>query len=1229
MLAVAICFSAVNVPVYARESTVTKVLTKADTTSEVVTEEATVSGNDAELTTEEATTDGNEGSTWDQVTTENVFEGEHYKVTFTLTSNWDTGYNANVKLENTGDSIIQNWYLGFDYNNSVTNIWNAEVASNEGIEYLIKNVGWNQDITAGNCIEFGISGDHAFKGFPENYELVGTSTEIEEDDYAIQYSVDSDWGSGFIGNIQITNNTDKTLEDWVLEFDFERKIANIWNSVIEFQEENHYVIRNVEYNSNIAPGECVSIGIEGCDGESGDVPSNYKLLLFNSVDDSYEPDNTDGTNDTNDAEIRLTVNTVEFFYNESVDWYVVEDMVDSLSGTLVGVSEVNCIDYEITDLKGTIIKKGVIDVAENWSLADIGFTMGYNELKITVHKKGEEKEVITIIFMNYSIENLYNTSLDLTDTDGDGLCNYYETLFGTDTNIVDTDGDLLSDYEEVIFTGTDPTLKDTNSNGIIDSEEDSDKDGLSNLRELEFKTKCYLADTDGDGIYDGDEVEDYFTNPLICDTDEDSLSDFQEIELKCDPTLRDTDNDGINDGDEIIYQKYKQEINNVDKKELLSVEIDIECSGYLEERAVILDTYNLDMRSSEVVGLIGVPVNISVDTDFETANITFTYDENSLGDTSEENLAMMWYNEEEDQYVVLDSRVDVENNTVTYTTTHFSTYLLVDKLKWIETWNEEIVYEMFEKEGINYDIIICMDPGVSEDIFEKERKIAKQIIEQMNDNDRLFICEATDNVFGHGYGAHNTSKINALRYVDSMRIWKGFSEYNDGDFLAIKSIDEKLVDRTSENKKVVFLINAGSNVRQFNDDWVKEATDIVKRVEYPIYSISVNEQVNLELKELLEKYGNKSWNVYEAALNIDGVVRNKIDSDLDGDGLLDVYEIKGMRFSNGQIVYTDYKMVDTDGDGINDYNAMGGAPVTETMIIDGDTYTYTVNHTNVYNKLPGEFIYVDGTINADGKQYYGEMSYVPYSDDFLKNKYQIERTSKFKNEIRMVNGDAGIYKSFSDKLATISKPELLEYAAIGTYTALVVSLLDTQAGYCLSLYNHGAGGSKEGLVPGSTREYIYATPKLGSNIFGINSANDWFMSNMNRVKICVESILNEYNTEAYFSLSPTTTWRGCAYNDCTMTDWRQNIDSLINIGAFGIYNNADAGVTVHCTYEPSEEKYTIEYIYYIIDMYDFTIYEQLNEMNALGLARSYELYGVSAGKSSWSKNDKHNRYWMY
>ena len=189
-------------------------------------------------------------------------------------------------MENTGENTIQNWYLGFDYNNSITNIWNAEIFLNEDIKYVIKNVGWNQDIAAGNSVEFGISGDHAFRGFPENYELIGTDTEVTENDYAIQYIVDGDWGTGFYGSISVTNNTDITLEDWVLEFDFDREITEIWNGVIEEHEGNHYVVRNAKYNSAIAPGENVSIGIKGCEGEVGNEPCRYALYSYRISDEN-------------------------------------------------------------------------------------------------------------------------------------------------------------------------------------------------------------------------------------------------------------------------------------------------------------------------------------------------------------------------------------------------------------------------------------------------------------------------------------------------------------------------------------------------------------------------------------------------------------------------------------------------------------------------------------------------------------------------------------------------------------------------------------------------------------------------------------------------------------------------------------------------------------------------------------------------------------------------------
>ncbi|MDK6808523.1 hypothetical protein QP365_13340, partial [Corynebacterium aurimucosum] len=76
------------------------------------------------------------------------------------------------------------------------------------------------------------------------------------------------------------------------------------------------------------------------------------------------------------------------------------------------------------------------------------------------------------------------------------------------------------------------------------------------------------ADTDGDGVNDGSEVnnKDKDGNPAPTDpndpnskpgdddqkdTDGDGLTDKEEEELGTDPSKADTDGDGINDGDEV------------------------------------------------------------------------------------------------------------------------------------------------------------------------------------------------------------------------------------------------------------------------------------------------------------------------------------------------------------------------------------------------------------------------------------------------------------------------------------------------------------------------------------------------------------------------------------------------------------------------------------------------------------------------------------------------------
>ena len=135
--------------------------------------------------------------------------------------------------------------------------------------------------------------------------------------------------------------------------------------------------------------------------------------------------------------------------------------------------------------------------------------------------------------------------LALPDADKDGLSDADETgVYGTDPLVADTDGDGVLDGNEVRH-GLDPL-------DPADGAGDLDGDGLDNAGEQLAGTDLAAADTEGDGLSDGDEVLVHGTDPFVADTDRDGLTDLAEVEVHhTDPTARDTDGGGQTDGEEV------------------------------------------------------------------------------------------------------------------------------------------------------------------------------------------------------------------------------------------------------------------------------------------------------------------------------------------------------------------------------------------------------------------------------------------------------------------------------------------------------------------------------------------------------------------------------------------------------------------------------------------------------------------------------------------------------
>ena len=953
MLALAVSVSSVNMSVFAQEET--GVVIEEDVISvsgndAVIpsVEGEIVPGNGTEATVTEETekiVGENEAGGWDQITTEAVYEGENYKVTFTLKSYWDVGYNANVKLENTGDSKIQNWYLSLDnYNNAITNIWNAEISTNDEADYVIKNVGWNQDIAADSSIEFGISGDHAFRGFPEKYELIGTSTEVKEEDYTIQYKVDGDWGTGFYGAISVTNNTDTALEDWVLEFDFDREITEIWDGVIESHEGNHYVVRNVEYNSTIAAGESVSIGIKGCEGEAGDEPRNFELY-------SYKESS-----------------------GNKVSFVIGAENVSNIPETQV-VSDGGYAQEPETPVRDGHYFMG-------WYL-DNDFIEEFDFASTAIHTD----VVLYARWVDYLCE---------TDSDDDGIVDSLEEYFGTDLFDVDTDDDDISDYQEVYEVGTHPLRWDSDGNGIDDYHEDTDGDGIVNGEEVRYNTNASYDDTDTDDLTDYDEIFVYFTDPTLADTDGDRAPDGWEIAKGYNPLVADssfplTATSGTLSEANPVIAKVNMEAYDADVRSLTIDKV------FPHDNMFI---------TPFIAGYLAEAYDFTIDGKFDTAELIFEYD-SSLGQLSDEFQPRIYYFDEETKtFEELENQIVEEGRVIAYTT-HFSTYILLNKVEFDKVWNTEIKTSA-DGDSLSIGFVVDLSGSMSGSKLSTTKTAINSFIDVLDDTDTATLVSFTSSAFVR---CTMTEDKSALKTAVKAMSAGGLTSIYKG----IENAIEVFEDTNPAGYRIMIVFTDGYDEPATSyDKHYKDLVERAKENEITIYTVGISTIDEALLTKVAEATGGKYYYasvISELQSKVEEIKEEAIDykTDSNEDGISDYYtkmieegtlvlsnssdELKGINFNydeNGK------ESADWDGDGIKNgdeikvvhsrgkvYLEMYSHPLQQHSDRDGmDDYTEMQNGTDPLS-YEAEKVSVD-RLCTDDYYYFESIAGQMRDDKFVK-----------------------------------------------------------------------------------------------------------------------------------------------------------------------------------------------------------------------------------------------------
>ncbi|MCD8107920.1 MAG: VWA domain-containing protein [Oscillospiraceae bacterium] len=575
----------------------------------------------------------------------------------------------------------------------------------------------------------------------------------------------------------------------------------------------------------------------------------------------------------------------------------------------------------------------------------------------------------------------WNDDSDTIDSDGDGLSDSLEATFGTDPTNSDSDYDGMSDYYELNWLNTNPLLDDSDGNGIDDCDEDADGDGLTNGEEEALGLNPICRDSDYDGLSDYDELYVYGTDPLNDDTDGDGVNDGTEVSVGSNPLVAEVT---------FTYTESYGEVSE-DTPVSLSVSVitDSNGAGTLEiEEVGVADNM---LISTSIPGYLGSAYNLTSDGSVISATLTFEYD-TSLGTVGEDFQPCVYYLNEE--YGTLEEVPSTINGdgTVTAVVTHFSTYILLNKIAFDEVWENDIkASDQSSSNMTGIDVVFVIDSSGSMSSNDKSglrKAAAMAFVDKLGENDRAAVIDfdSTATLY-QSFTSDHDALYTAINRVNS----SGGTNLSNGMKLAIAQFTSSNYTRQDAYKYIIFLTDGNGS---YSTTYTTQAAanNIV------VYTIGLGSGVDASvLTAIAEGTGGKYY-FATSADTLSGIYGDisvetvDYSTDSNGDGISDYYtalinsgdlllssgscELYGVTdmygedcddwdgdgLKNGEEIYvatingktcvvmkTNPLLVDTDGDGFSDAMeiSMGTSPTDYTQ----------ANSSSLKNLMNGVYVY--------------------------------------------------------------------------------------------------------------------------------------------------------------------------------------------------------------------------------------------------------------------------------
>ena len=406
-----------------------------------------------------------------------------------------------------------------------------------------------------------------------------------------------------------------------------------------------------------------------------------------------------------------------------------------------------------------------------------------------------------------------------------------------------------------------------------------------------------------------------------------------------------------------LEQKYIDDEVNLDIKNdtITNVDVDYKLDG-IGSVGIAELTSDPMLRTA---GLIGKPVEINASgADVIEATITFHYNSSKINEP--DDLAIVWFDEENNIVKLLEnSKVDINNNSVSTATTHFSKYGVVLRKIWDAAWNTQLSAVRTDNTPY-YDILLAMDCSGSMrgDKMRKSIESAQNLIDILTDEDIVSVLSFTD----YTKEIVNRVKIGEISLTGNLDN-RTYVKNRLATLYASGGTNINTALNYAANNKIAD-IRYQSLVILLSDGQSYVASDVLDRLKsnsQKVITVGIGSDVD---QSLMQKIATSTGGSYLYCKNAKDLADAFIDLqntyigstvDTDGDGLPDLVESTGMRDQYGEIWTTDPKSADSDGDGISDreemgdYNALAAHPYFNRV---SRPDLYTVKSDEAYVLMP-------------------------------------------------------------------------------------------------------------------------------------------------------------------------------------------------------------------------------------------------------------------------------------